>query len=191
EQREGDESCPDQQNDVARQPPQALAPHLAMTRRRSRNGKLGVHGVPPSTARRWLTSMYTPKKIKKEKMKSSKIDAAAPKLNLLNTQTCSHRKYATVWVEVPGPPNVSSTTGSNNFSASIERMMMAMTMAGLSRGSSMRQNVCQGEAPMTRAALTSWRGSAEKPDRKIRNVRDVHCHTSAMMIAHCAAMGCE
>src|SRR5262245_29742353 len=95
------------------------------------------------------------KKIRIEKMMSSTIEAAAPKLNLLNTHTCSHKKYATVCVEVPGPPKVSSTTGSKSFSASMERMMTAITMAGLSRGSSTRQNVCQGEAPITRAALTS------------------------------------
>ena len=44
---------------------------------------------------------------------------------------------------------------------------------------------------MTRAALTSWRGRAAKPDRKIRKVSEVHCQTSARMIAHCAATGCD
>jgi hypothetical protein len=32
-----------------------------------------------------------PVKISTEKMISSRIEAAAPKLNLLNCQTCSHR----------------------------------------------------------------------------------------------------
>ena len=69
--------------------------------------------------------------------------------------------------------------------------MTAMTMAGLSSGNCTRQKICQGVAPMTRAALTSCLGSAEKPDRKIRKVSEVHCQMSAMMIAHCAAIGCD
>ena len=60
--------------------------------------------------------------------------------------------------------------------------MTAITMAGLSSGNCTRQKICQGVAPMTRAALTSCAGSAAKPDRKIRNVSEVHCQMSAMMI---------
>src|SRR4029453_15177306 len=66
------------------------------------------------------------------------------------------------------PPEGRRTTGANILSASIGRMIPAITMAGLSSGSCTRQKICQGVAPMTRAALVSWRGRAEDPARKNR-----------------------
>ena len=55
----------------------------------------------------------------------------------------------------------------------------------------MMKKIWRRLAPMTRAALISCGGKAEKPDRKIKNVSDVHCQTSASMIAHCAATGLD
>ena len=96
-----------------------------------------------------------------------------------------------VCVLSPGPPKVSSTAWSNSFRASMVRMTTAMTMAGFRSGNWTRRKICQRLAPMTRAALISSGGRAEKPDRKMRNVNEVHCQTSARMIAHCAARGCD
>src|SRR3546814_19849057 len=70
-------------------------------------------------------------------------------------------------------------------------MTTAMMIAGRSRGSSTQKKIWRLLAPITRAALMSCGGSAEKPDRKIRKVSAVHYQMSAKMIAHCAASGSD
>jgi hypothetical protein len=92
-----------------------------------------------------------------------------------------------VSVAFPGPPWVSSMGMSKILKASIVRMTTAITMMGLRSGSWTWRNTCHRVAPMTWAARMGSGGRATRPDTKIRNVSDVHCHASAMMTATWAA----
>jgi hypothetical protein len=73
------------------------------------------------------------------------------------------------------------------FRASMERTTSAITITGVSSGSSTWRNTCQRLAPMTRAARMGSGGSAERPETKMRKVSGVHCHTSASTTATWAA----
>ena len=86
-------------------------------------------------------------------------------------------------VRVPGPPLVSAQMTSNSRNRSSPRIRIAIAITGQIAGSTMRRNIRQEPAPSMAAASSCEASTLASAASNNRNMKGVHCHTSAAMIA--------